>query len=163
MEIKDRMQKALNKQINRELFSGYLYLSMSAYFESINLGGFAHWMRKQASEEEGHAMRLYKFIVNRGGKVELDAIETPKLSWKTPLDAFEDAYKHELKVTDMIHDLVNLARSEKDTATESFLKWFVDEQVEEEESTNEIVQKLKMITSSKNALFMLDNSLAKRE
>jgi len=163
MEIKSKMEQALNKQLNRELYSGYLYLSMSAYFESINLPGFAHWMKKQASEEEAHAMKLYKFIVDRGGRVKLSYIETPKLEWKSPLQAFEDAYKHELKVTDMIHSLVGLARSEKDYATETFLQWFVNEQVEEEESANDIVQKLKMIGDSKNTLFMLDSVLSKRE
>ena len=163
MEIKQKMQDALNKQLNRELYSGYLYLSMSAYFESVNLPGFAHWMRKQASEEEAHAMKLYKYLVERGGRVEMDDIEAPKLEWKSPLEAFEDAYKHEQKVSDMIHKLVEVARAEKDHATESFLKWFVDEQVEEEESTNEIVQKLKMINGSKNAMFMLDSVLAKRQ
>ena len=163
MKINRKIQDAINKQINHEFYSAYLYLSMSAYFESINLKGFAHWMRTQAKEEDEHAMKLYKFLVERGGKVILSEIEKPPLEWKSPLDAIESAYKHEQKVTEMINGLVNLAAVEKDRATEVFLQWFVNEQVEEENSTNELVQKLKLVGDSGNGLLMIDSELAKRK
>jgi len=163
MKINRKIQDAINKQINHEFYSAYLYLSMSAYFESINLKGFAHWMRTQAKEEDEHAMKLYKFLVERGGKVILSEIEKPPLEWKSPLDAIESAYKHEQKVTEMINGLVNLAAAEKDRATEVFLQWFVNEQVEEENSTNELVQKLKLVGDSGNGLLMIDSELAKRK
>lgn len=163
MEIKKKIQDALNKQINRELYSDYLYLAMSAYFEAKNLKGFAHWMRIQAKEEEKHAMKLYYYVFERAGTVKLGAIEAPPFNWKSPLEAFKETYKHEQKVTEMIHNLVDLARVEKDHATETFLQWYVTEQVEEEASTNGIAQKLTLIDDSKSGLFMLDSELAKRE
>ncbi|MEM0492496.1 MAG: ferritin [Candidatus Thermoplasmatota archaeon] len=161
--MKAKIENTLNKQINAELYSAYLYLSMSAYFESINLSGFAHWMRVQAKEEVGHAMRIYDHVVERLGRVNLSGIANPPASWKSPLNAFEDAYKHEQKVTRMIHDLVDLARQEKDHATESMLQWFIDEQVEEENQTDVIVQKLRLIKDNTNGLFMLDHELGKRK
>ena len=163
MEIGKKMQDAVNKQINRELYSGYMYLSMAAYFESENLKGFAHWMRKQAGEEKKHAMKFFEFVTERAGRVSLEAIEKPPHSWKSPLGAFEDALVHEQKVTQMIYGLADLAESEKDRASGSMLKWFIDEQVEEENSANEIVQKLKMIGNSGSGLVMLDKELGKRE
>ncbi len=163
MEIGKKMQDAINKQINQELFSGYLYLSMAAYFEAGNLKGFAHWMRKQAEEEKKHAMKFFDFVTERGGIVSLEAIEKPAHSWKGPLGVFEDALGHEKKVTGMIYGLADLAESEKDRASESMLKWFIDEQVEEEKTANEIVQKLKMVGSSGSGLVMLDKELGKRE
>jgi len=141
--INSKIEKAINEQINAEMYSSYLYLSMAAYFESINRSGFAHWMETQAQEEMKHAMKCYKYIYEKGGRVTLAAIDSPPTEWKSPLDAFESAYNHELKVTGLIHDLVNLARAEKDIATENFLMWYVEEQVEEEASADEIVQKLK--------------------
>ncbi|MFH0817103.1 MAG: ferritin [Candidatus Micrarchaeota archaeon] len=163
MNIKKNVNEAINKQMNREFYSGYLYLSMAAYFEAENLRGFAHWMRKQAEEEKKHAMKMFEFVSERGGRVALEAIEKPTTSWKSPLAAFEDAYEHEKKVTQMIYDLGDVAAAEKDKATESFLKWFIDEQVEEEDSANEIVQKLKMVGTSGSGLVMLDKDLGKRE
>ena len=161
--IKTSIEKAINEQINAELYSAYLYLSMASYFQSKNFGGFAHWMTVQAKEEVNHAMKFYGYIYERGGRVSLKAIDSPPVNWKSPLDVFESAYKHEVKVTGLIHKLVNLARSEKDVATENFLMWYVDEQVEEEASADAVVQKLKLIKDSANGLFMLDRELAQRE
>jgi ferritin len=163
MVLNKTMETALNKQINAEMYASHIYLSMSAYFEDNNLGGFASWMRKQAKEETEHAMRIYDYVVEKGGRVKLDTIQKPPTTWKSPLDAFNAAYEHERKVTAMIDNLVSIARKLKDNATESMLKWFVDEQVEEEDQTDEIVQKLKMIGDSKHAIFMLDNALGQRK
>ncbi|MFH1835229.1 MAG: ferritin [Methanobacteriota archaeon] len=162
MDLKQKMEDALNDQVNAELYAGHIYLSMSAYCETLNLGGFGNWMREQAKEEYGHAMRIYKHIVERGGTVKLGQIDAPPVKWKNPLDAFKGAYDHEVKVTKMINDLVDLARKLDDKAAESFLKWFIDEQVEEEEQTDSIVAQLKMIGDSNIGLIMLDRALAKR-
>ncbi|MBN1156834.1 ferritin [Candidatus Woesearchaeota archaeon] len=161
--IKKKILDALNKQINAELYSAYLYLSMSAYFESKNLKGFAHWMRKQSKEEQTHAMKIYDHIVERGDLVNLTSIGAPTADWKSVQAVFEHAYNHERKVTGMIHDIVEAARAEKDYATEAMLQWFVNEQVEEEAQADEIVQKLKMNGESKSGLLVLDHHLGKRE
>jgi ferritin len=158
-----KIENAINKQINAELWSAYLYLSMSAYFESINLGGFASWMRVQAQEEVGHAMRFYNHVVERIGRVTVSAITAPSINWKSPLNAFEDAFKHEQKVTGMIDNLVTMATAEKDYATANMLQWFIDEQVEEELSTDTVVQKLKMIGTNTGGLYMLDRELSQRK
>jgi ferritin len=163
MKIKPAVEKAINEQINAELYSAYLYLSMAAYFESQNLKGFAHWMQAQTKEEVSHAMKMYGFVFERSGKVTLKAIENPQSSWKSPLNAFESVYEHEQKVTDLINKLVEVARSENDIASENFLMWFIDEQVEEEAHASEIVEKLKMIGDARQGLFMLDRELGKRE
>jgi len=157
------MQDALNEQINAELFSAYLYLSMSAYFESVKMPGMAHWMRLQVGEEQVHAMKLFGHVVERGGRVALKAIGMPQAEWASPLAAFEAAYAHEQKVTGLINDLVKLAREEKDTAADTFLQWFVSEQVEEEESADEIVQKLKTIKDAPDDLRKLDGELGQRQ
>ncbi|MCX6663788.1 MAG: ferritin [Euryarchaeota archaeon] len=161
--LSKKIENAINKQINAELWSAYLYLSMSAYFESINLGGFANWMRVQAQEELGHAMKFYHHVIERRGRVTVTAIAAPSVSWKSPMNAFEDAFKHEQKVTGMINDLANMAAGEKDHATANMLQWFIDEQVEEELSTDTIVQKLKMIGTNTGGLYMLDHELAQRK
>jgi ferritin len=161
--LSKKIENAINKQINAELWSAYLYLSMSAHFESINLGGFANWMRVQAQEELGHAMKFYHHVIERRGRVTVTAIAAPSISWKSPLNAFEDAFKHEQKVTGMINDLANMAVGEKDHATANMLQWFIDEQVEEESSTDAIVQKLKMIGTNTGGLYMLDHELAQRK
>lgn len=163
MIIKEKVAKAINKQINRELYSSYLYLSMSAYFESINLRGFAHWVKVQSNEENNHAMKFYNYLIDRGGRVILTALETPPAEWKSPTDVFEQIYKHELKVTEMINDIVKLAREENDYATENALQWFTTEQVEEESSPLLILEKLKMIKGSAQGLLMLDAELAGRK
>ncbi len=160
--INEKMQDALNKQINAELYSSYLYLSMSANFNSVNLNGFANWMRVQAQEELVHAMKFYDYITERGGRVILRPVEGPTSDWASPLAAFEDAYRHEQKVTGLINDLVELAVAERDHATNIFLQWFVSEQVEEEASADEVVQKLKLVGDASHGLFMLDRELGQR-
>lgn len=163
MEIKDKMTKAINKQINAELYSSYLYLAMAAYFEARNWLGFANWMKVQSEEENTHAMKLYDYVLERGGEIVLDDIKAADTPWKTPLEVFEAVYAHEIKVTSLINDLLNLSRKEGDTATESMLKWFIDEQVEEEASAKQIVDKLRLIKDSVNGLFMLDHELGERK
>ncbi len=160
--INPKIEKELNNQINAELYSAYLYLSMSAYFESINLKGFANWMRKQAEEETSHAMKFYRYIIDRGGRVVLDKIDSPQKDWPSPLDVFEETYNHEQKVTSLINGLVDIAISEKDHATNNMLQWFVTEQVEEEASAGEIFEKLKVIGNDSNGLLMMDMELEKR-
>jgi ferritin len=160
--IGKKMEKALNDQINAELYSAYLYLAMAAYFESGNLPGFAAWMRAQTQEETMHAMKIYDFINERGGRVTLKAIDEPQKQWKGALAAFEAAYKHEQLVTGRINKLVDLAIQEKDHATNAFLQWFVNEQVEEETSVDSIVQNLKMAEKAPGAMFMMDRELGQR-
>jgi ferritin len=160
--INKKMEDALNKQINAELYSAYLYLSMAAYFESVNLSGFANWMRIQVQEESAHAMKLYDFVNERGGRVTLKQIDAPPAKWKSALGVFEATLKHEQKVTGLINDLVYLARDEKDYASEIFLQWFVNEQVEEEKNANDIVGKLKLIKASPEALYLMDKEMAQR-
>lgn len=160
--LKPKIEKAINKQINAEMWSGYLYLSMSSYFESIGLSGFANWMWIQAREEMSHAMRLFHHVVERGGRVLLEPIDKVQTEWKSPLHVFEQTYKHEQKVTSLINDLLDLSIQEKDHATSNMLQWFVDEQVEEEASADEIVQKLRLIGKNGNGIFMLDNELGQR-
>lgn len=157
------IEDELNKQINEELFSAYLYFAMSAHFEAENWKGFASWLRIQGLEELTHADKFYKFILERGGRIELLPIDKPQKEWKNALSAFEDALEHEQHITGRINYLMDLAIKEKDYATQSMLKWFVDEQVEEEANFSEIVAKLKMIEDSPRALFYLDHELSKRK
>jgi ferritin len=161
--LKKALEEALNKQANRELYSAYLYLSMSAYFESVNMRGFARWMRVQAAEERSHAMKFLDYIIQSGGRVKLASIEAPKGEWKSCLQVFEEVYEHEVRVTGMIHDLVNLAIKEKDHATNNMLQWFVKEQVEEEEHSAEIVAQIRMIGDIQGHLFWLDHKLGERK
>ena len=156
------IQDAMNEQIKNELYSAYLYLSMSAYCEAANLPGFAHWMRVQAQEEVTHAIKFYDFICERGGRVVLQAIDQPPVEFQSPRAVFEQTLEHEQKVTAMIHDLYGLAAQEKDYASQAFLQWFVTEQVEEEGSATQIVETLKMIGDKGQALVMLDRELGKR-
>ena len=160
--IDGKMQEALNKHANAEFYSSYLYLSMSAYFQSINLTGFAHWMRIQAREELAHALKFYDHVIERGGRASLQLVETPPIQWDSPLAAFEDAYRHEQKVTGLINQLVDEAVQTRDHATNSFLQWFVSEQVEEEASTDAIVQKLKLVGDAPGGLLMIDHHLGER-
>jgi len=162
MKIGKTMQDALNEQIKNELYSGYLYLAMSAYAESINLPGFAHWMREQAEEEQEHAMKFFKFVAERGGRVVLHAIDQPPVEFASPLALFEETLAHEQLVTSMIHKLFGMAMKEKDYATQAFLKWYIDEQVEEEANATEILEQLKMVGDSKMGLLMVDRQLAVR-
>lgn len=160
--LKPKMEKALNGQINEELYSYYLYLSMSAHFKNVNLLGAANWFYVQAQEEMTHAMRFYNFINERGGRVNLLPIKGPDTEWKSPLAAFQAAYGHERHITECINSLVDLAIKEKDHATNAFLQWFVNEQVEEEANADEIVQKLKLVEGNPSGLFMVDQELAAR-
>jgi ferritin len=161
--IGKKMEAELNKQINEELYSAYLYLSMSADFESKNMNGIAHWMKVQAHEETEHAMKIYAHIIDRGGKVTLLGLKQPPASWKGPLEAFQAAYGHEKHITSCINALVDVASKEKDNAAGVMLQWFVTEQVEEEANASEIVEKLKMIGNNTGALFMLDKVLGERK
>ncbi len=156
------MNEAINEQINAELFSSYLYYAMAAYFESVNLSGFASWMRVQAMEEITHADKFFNYIVDRGGRVDLKTIEQPQKEWDSPLAAFEAAYEHEQKVTKRINDLVDIALNSKDHTTNSFLQWFVTEQIEEEATASEIVDQLKLVGDARSGLFMLNKELGAR-
>lgn len=156
------MQDAMNDQINKELFSSYLYLSMAAYFEDRNLPGFAHWMRIQEAEEREHAMKLYDFLLERGGKVTLKAIDAPKTEWVSTLEVAEEVAAHEAKVTASIHSLYETALKEKDYSAQVMLQWFISEQVEEEKNAAEIVANLKLIEERGTAVLMLDHRLSKR-
>ena len=160
--LTDKMQKALNGQLNAELYSSYLYLSMNAYFKTVNLDGFANWMYYQAQEELEHSLKFYDFIIQRGGKVQLTQIEAPPTEWDSPLAVFEATLAHEQKVTGLINDLVEIALEEHDHATNIFLQWFVSEQVEEEESVGGVLEQLKLMGDAKGGLFMIDRELAKR-
>jgi len=160
--LSKKIQDAFNQQINAELVSSYLYLAMAADFDAKNLPGMAHWMRIQAREENEHAMKFYRFINDRAGRVQLAQINAPKAEWKSPLEAFEDAYRHEQYITGRIGDLVNLAMAEKDHAAAAFLQWFVNEQVEEEAAAQAIVEKLKLAGESGVVYLMLDGQLGQR-
>jgi ferritin len=160
--LTETMQTALNGQLNAELYSSYLYLSMNAYFKSVNLDGFANWMYCQAQEELEHSLKFYDFIIQRGGKVQLQQIAAPPTGWNSPLAVFEATLEHEQKVTGLIHNLVDVAHEERDHATNIFLQWFVSEQVEEEESVGGVLEQLKLIGDAKGGLFMIDRELAKR-
>jgi ferritin len=160
--LNEKVQDALCEQLNAELYSSYLYLAMSANFSEMDLEGFANWMRVQAQEELMHAMKFYDYINERGGRVTLKEIITPQKEWKSPKGAFEHTYSHEQKVTGLINDLVDMAISEKDHATNNFLQWFVEEQVEEEASSSGVLKKLEMIGDDPSGLLMLDQELAQR-
>jgi ferritin len=160
--LSEKMQAALNAQVNAELYSSYLYLAMAAYFESQNLLGFANWMHQQSDEENTHGMKFYRYINDRRGRVTLTALEGPKTEWTSPLAVFEDSLKHEQLVTGLINKLMDLAISESDHATISFLKWFVDEQVEEESNVDAVIQDLKRIGDAPQGLFILDRERAGR-
>lgn len=160
--ISKNMQDAINDQINKELYSSYLYLSMAAYFANRNLPGFAHWMRIQEGEERGHAMKLYDFLIDRGGQVALKAMDAPPAEWKSSLELFKDVAAHEAKVTASINALYELALKEKDYPAQVMLQWFINEQVEEEKNAAEIVAQLEMVEARGTAVLMLDHRLSKR-
>ncbi len=159
--LSEKMEKALNDQVNAEMYSSYLYLSMASYLGSLSLEGFVSWMKVQALEEMYHALKIYNFIEERGGRPGMEAIDKPQTDWQSPLKAFEAVLAHEQKVTGLIGGLVDLAIDEKDHATNNFLQWFVAEQVEEEDSANAVLQKLKLV-DDKGGLFMLDREMATR-
>ena len=156
------MQDALNEQINKEMFSAYLYLSMSAYFDTKNLAGMSQWMKMQSEEENLHAMKFYDFLLRVGGNVKLSAIDAPQTEWESAQKVFEDSLEHEKFISKSIHTLMDLAIEEKDHPTKSFLQWFVDEQVEEEANVSEIIDTLKLIDGQGNGIFMLDREMRQR-
>ncbi len=158
----EKMVKAINDQINAELYSSYLYFSMAAYFDSINLKGSSSWMRVQVMEELAHTKKFYDYLTVRGGRVVLSEIAVPPSEWDSPLAVFEHVLEHEQMVTGLINDLVDLSIKLKDHATNSFLKWYVDEQVEEEESAEGVIQSLKLNDNNPGGLFMIDKELAQR-
>ncbi len=160
--LDQKIEKAINGQINAELYSAYLYMSMATWFDSIQLPGFAHWMRVQAQEEMTHALRFHNYVNERGGRVILEAIDAPPTGWKSPIDCIQAVAAHEAKVTSLINGLVDLALEVRDHATNNMLQWFVGEQVEEEASAAEIVGKLRLIDKTSGGLFMLDNEAAAR-
>jgi ferritin len=160
--LSEKLLNALNEQLNKEYYSSYLYLSMAAYFDDKNLQGMASWMKLQSDEEHEHAMKFFDYIIRVGGRVKLGAIGEPAKEWDNPQSAFEAALEHEKFITKSIYELVDMAVNEKEYATQTFLNWFVDEQVEEEETVNTIVEKFKMIGESASGLYMLDTELGKR-
>jgi ferritin len=157
-----KLNKALNKQIKYELDSSYLYLSMASYCESINLNGFASWMKSQSAEEYEHAMKFYNFLHERGADVELLQIDKPPQTFGSPLELFKKALENEQKVTELIHSLYETALEEKDYPAQVMLHWFIEEQVEEEDMVTGIIEKLKMAGDQGAALLMMDRQLARR-
>jgi len=160
--LSKKMTTALNAQIAAELYSSYLYVSMSAWLQSEGLPGAARWMGLQAREEVFHSQKIYNYLLDRDGQVKLGAIEAPPFKWKSPQELFEAAHAHEQKVTGLINSLMNLAKSEGDHASEIFLQWFVTEQIEEEASALEAVRKFKLAAGQNAALFMVDQELGAR-
>lgn len=160
--ISEKLEKAFNVQINKEFYSEYLYLSMQAYFERLNLKGFVNWMSVQVQEERAHAMGMFDYLNQRGGSVILEAIEKPEVDWKSPLDVFENVLKHEEYVTASINELMDVAEEVKDRAAMSFLNWYLKEQVEEESNVGGVLAQLKLIGDDKHALYALDKELAAR-
>lgn len=161
--IASEMEDAMNDQINAELFSAYLYQSMAAWFTEQNLDGFATWMTAQAQEEMIHAMKFYNFILERGGRVQLQAIEEPPAEWDSPLAAANAALEHEEYITGRINDMMDLANDLNDHASKPILNWFVEEQVEEEDSAGELVEKLAMVADSGHGVYMLDKEYGQRQ
>lgn len=160
--IKQRVNDAINTQINAELYSAYLYLSMAAYFEDQSLPGFANWMRVQFEEEQFHGLKFYAFVNERNGRVVLDAIDKPETTWSNIISVFEHVLSHEEHVTSLIDNLMALAIEERDYATSNFLQWFVDEQVEEEANVNGLLDQLRRVNGEGHAILMLDRELATR-
>lgn len=159
----ESMQNALNNQLQAELYSAYIYLAMSAHCEDENFTGAAQWLKVQADEEVGHAMRFFNFVQERGGRVELKQIEKPPKEFKSLTDVFQKALEHERKITSRINELYEMAVSKEDYPTQVFLQWFVEEQVEEESSAEQIVDKLKMVGDDKMALLQVDRELGSRQ
>ncbi len=160
--INGKLEEAINEQINAELFAEYFYLSMYAYFERMNLQGFKNWMNVQMQEEHAHAMGLFEYLQNRGGKVVLEQIEKPKTDWSSPKEVFEDVQKHEQLVTSKINALMDIAEEVHDRAAVSFLDWYLKEQVEEELNVGNVLKTLNLICDDKQCLYMLDKEMAAR-
>ena len=160
--INEKLQEAFNDQINKELYSEYLYLSMKAYFERLNLKGFVNWFNVQVQEEHAHAMGMFDYVHERGGEVELEAIDKPEIKWESPLACFEQVLSHEEFVTSRINALMDVADEVKDRAALSFLNWYLKEQVEEEANVGDVLATLRLIGDDKKALLMLDKDLSTR-
>lgn len=160
--VSKKLEKAINEQINAEFWSAYLYLSMSAHFANEGLPGFSHWFKMQFLEEQDHAMKLMNYLISKGNKVELKPIEKVDTSWESVLKAFEDTLAHEKVVTGLINNLVSIARSEDDYATENMLQWFVNEQVEEEETAQEMIDGLRLIGDNGFGIYTMDKELGQR-
>lgn len=160
--LSEKLEKSLNEQLTEELYSAYLYLSMSAYFAQNNLDGFSNWMKIQYQEEQMHAMKIYDYIIDRGGEVILMEIKKPKNKWENPLHVMKDSLEHEKHITSLINNLMDLAKDEKDYATSTMLQWFITEQVEEESTVEKIVNQLDMMDGKGPGLFMLDKDLGSR-
>lgn len=160
--INEKLEKAFNDQINKELYSEYLYLSMQAYFERLNLKGFVNWMSVQVQEEHAHALGMFDYLNQRGGTVELEAIDKPETDWASSLAVFEQVLEHEEYVTSRINALMDVAEETKDRAAMSFLNWYLKEQVEEEDNVGNVLATLRLIGDDKKALLMLDKDLAAR-
>jgi len=162
MKLSSKLEKVLNDQINLELSSAYAYLGMAAYFDRTPFTGFAKWMQIQSSEEVSHANRFFKYIVERGGKVTLQAIPEPKCNYKSPLEAFKASLSHEQRVSAAICAIYDQAAAEKDYPTLSFLKWFLDEQVEEERNVGDMLAKLELVGDNASGLYQIDRQAAAR-
>lgn len=161
--LSEKMADALNLQMNREFFNARLYLAMAAYFDDLNMDGATHWMELQAEEENEHAMRIYNHLKERGARIEVSDLDAPPKEWDSPLDAFQAAYDHECRVTREFDEHMELAEQENDNATKIFLQWFVTEQVEEEDSVDEVIQKLKQVKDVPGGMFMIDRMLGERQ
>lgn len=157
--ISKKMEHELNEQVNKEFYSAYMYLAMSAYCNTIGLPGFSHWMRMQYEEESLHVTKMYDYILDQGGQIHLKTIEEPAKEFGTPIEIFEQTLEHEQFVTKSIHNIMNLAVEEKDYATQTFLQWYVTEQVEEESNVNDILSPLRMVGNDKGGLMMIDQKL----
>lgn len=161
--ISKKLENALNKQFNQELYNSNLYLSMSAYFAAQSLNGFANWMKIQSEEERQHAERFFNFMIDRGLKVKLTQISAPPTTWRTPLAAIKAGLEAEQTNTERLNDIMDLTIKEKDHATKGLMQWFVDEQVEEEASFNELLDQLTLAEKAPGAMFMIDRELAQRK
>jgi len=160
--LSKKLTDALNKQINEEFYSSYIYLAMAAYLEDTNLDGMAHWMKMQAQEEHLHGMKLFDYMIERGARVELHPVAAPPREWDSPLASFVAALEHEKYMTESINGLANLAIEEKDHATNNIMQWYIQEQVEEEASVDNIVNKMNMMGTEGPGLFLMDRELASR-
>jgi len=160
--LSQKLQAALNRQINEEYYSSYIYTAMVAYMEDLNLDGCAHWMRMQAEEEHQHARKIFDYMTERGGRVELMEVKAPPREWDSPVEAFKAALEHEKFMTQNINELADLALSEKDHATNNLMQWYVTEQVEEEANVDDILKKLEMVGGTGHGLFLIDRELKTR-
>lgn len=160
--LSPKLEEALNRQLNKEIFSSYLYYSMAAYLASGPLSGMAKWMFVQAQEEMTHAMRFYNYILERGARVKLAQIEAPQMEWKDPVELFENALSHEEMITASINEIASLAIKENDHSTSIYLQWFITEQVEEEDSVKKVIDKLKLVGTSSQGLYMVDREMSAR-